>query len=338
VFALGRRPGFQPSLSLRIARLIKAHNVEVVHCHHYSPYVYGLLASLIAPVRLVFTEHGSLSHGVPSPKRQWVNPWLTRRPGHLCTVSGVLRQNLIAEGFPASRLTVVHNGIEPGVRPTLAQRQTAREALGLPADAFVVGTCARLVPVKNLQTLLAAHASVALRYPTLRTTIIGDGPERDALEASAAALGIRDSVTFAGYRSDVRSLMPAFDVYANTSRYEGVSLTILEAMAAELPVVATRKGGNPEVVVDGETGFLVGDGPARVADAIQHLAADPLRRSAMGNAGRRRLEHHFSLSRMVEQYAAAYRGLPPATNIDAPSVAPATAEAMSVSDATRSTV
>jgi glycosyltransferase involved in cell wall biosynthesis len=348
VFALGRQPGFHPSLSLRIARLIKAHHIDVVHCHHYSPYVYGLLASLIAPARLVFTEHGSLSHGVPSPKRRLVNPLLTRRAGRLCAVSGFLRQNLIAEGFPADRLTVVHNGIEPGSRPTADERLAARAALGLPQEAFVVGTCARLVPVKSLPTLLQAHASVIARCPQARTVIIGEGPERAALEALTASLGLRDSVTFAGYRADVRAMVPGFDVYVNTSRYEGVSLTILEAMAAALPVVATRNGGNPEVVVDGETGFLVPDGAPGVADAISRLAADPARRRTMGDAGRRRLEQHFSLARMVEEYAAAYRGLPPALNAgyrdahhltpSAPAAVPATAHTTSVTEPTRSIV
>lgn len=337
VFALGRRPGFHPSLSLQVARLIKAHHIDVVHCHHYSPYVYGLLASLIAPARLVFTEHGSLSHGKPSPKRRLVNPLLTRRAGRLCTVSGFLRENLIAEGFPAHRLTVVHNGIEPGPRPTPEQRLAARAALGLPEDAFVVGTCARLVPVKSLETLLRAHVSVVARYPQARTVVIGDGPERAALEALTATLGVGDSVTFAGYRSDVRSLVPGFDVYANTSLYEGVSLTILEAMAAAVPVVATRNGGNPEVVVDGETGFLVPDGAPGVADAITRLAADPVRRRAMGDAGRRRLETHFSLERMVEEYAAAYLGGHRVTP-KAPAAVPTTAHATSVNEATRSIV
>ena len=197
----------------------------------------------------------------------------------------------------------------------------------MPRLAFPRQLCGRQLRApragKNLQALLNAHASVVATHPEARAVIIGDGPERSALEDLTTSLRIHDSVTFAGYRSDVRAVMPAFDVYANTSRYEGVSLTILEAMAAELPVVATRNGGNPEVVVDGETGFLTGDAPPQIAAALLQLAGDVRRRQAMGDAGRTRLEQYFSLTRMVEQYAAAYRGVPLAGNIAAPSAAAA---------------
>ncbi len=339
VIALGRAPGFQPSLARRIARVIDEHNIEVVHCHHYSPFVYGLLASLLKPVRLVFTEHGRLSsNSVPSPKRRMVNPLLSLRRSHVCAVSGDLREFMIAEGFPASRVSVLYNGIQPGPRPTPAQRDLARAALGLPHGAFVVGTCGRLVAVKHLDALLRAHGAVLARWPSARTVIIGDGPERASLEALAASLGISDSVVFSGYRADVRSLMPAFDVYANTSRFEGVSLTILEAMAAALPVVATEVGGNPEVVVEGETGLLVPERAPAIADAITRLASDPRRRRLMGDAGRFRVKKYFSFARMVEEYAAAYRHLPPAATSPAPSAAPAAAAPISVSDATRSIV
>lgn len=342
VYPLGRQPGFQPSLARKIARLITAHKIEVVHCHHYSPFVYGWLASLLKPVRLVYTEHGRLSNGLPSRKRQWVNPLLSLRDSHVCAVSGDLRDYMIAEGFPARRVDVLYNGIRPGARPTAAARTAARAALGLPHEAFVVGTVGRLDPVKNLEALLRAHVSVLARCPSARTVIIGDGPERANLVALAASLGISDSIDFTGYRADVRALMPAFDGYVNSSHYEGVSLTILEAMAATLPVVATDVGGNPEVVVERETGYLVAERPQLIADAISRLAADPRQRRVMGDAGRFRVKKYFSFERMVEEYAAVYRTLPPAAPSAAPSAAPnsepVAAETISVSDATRSTV
>ena len=338
VIALGRTPGFHPSLALRLARVIKEHRVTVVHCHHYSPYIYGLLASILKPsVRLVFTEHGKLSDAGPSPKRRLVNPILSRWPGRLCAVSADLKQHMVAEGFPARRLDVLYNGIDPGRRPTAADRHEARMALGLPDDAFVIGTVGRLDPVKNLPLLLDAHAMLVARNPNARTVIVGDGPERSMLEAKASELGIADSVIFAGYRQDVRFLMAAFDLFANTSSYEGVSLTILEAMASALPVVATPVGGNPEVVVDQETGLLVPARARALADAIAGLAGDPRRRRVMGDAGRWRVKKHFSIARMVNQYAHAYFGRQVET-ATAPNADPTTAETMSVSDATRSAV
>jgi glycosyltransferase involved in cell wall biosynthesis len=339
VVSLRRSPGFQPGLAMRLARIIKERGIDVVHCHHYSPYVYGLLASLLKPsVKLVFTEHGKLSDAGPSRKRRLVNPILSRWPGHLCAVSADLKRHMVAEGFSARRLSVLYNGVDPGRRPTAAERHEARAALGVPGDAFVVGAVGRLDPVKNLALLLQAHAVLAARDPSVRTVIVGDGPERAALEAKAIEHGVADTVTFTGYRQDVRALMPAFDVYVNCSAYEGVSLTILEAMASALPVVATRVGGNPEVVIEGETGWLVPGCAASLADAIAALAGDPLRRRAMGDAGRFRVKRHFSIARMVEQYASAYFG---GRHIEAaipPAPAPAAAETISVSDATRSIV
>lgn len=338
VTALSRRPGFHPSLALHLARVIKQQRIDVVHCHHYSPYVYGVLASLLKPVQLVFTEHGRLHDGAPSRKRRLVNPLLSRLPGRICAVSADLKSHMVAEGFPARCIRVVYNGIDPGRRPDAPQRAAARAALGLPAGAFVAGTVGRLDPVKNLPVLLQAHAALVAKHPGARAVIVGDGPERGALEARAVELGIGGSVIFTGYRSEVRALMPAFDVYVNTSAYEGVSLTILEAMATTLPVVATPVGGNPEVVIDQETGYLVPARARSLAEAVSTLALDPRRRRIMGEAGRWRVKKHFSIERMVEEYAAAYFGSRLNATASAPASEPRPAEAMSVSDATRSTV
>jgi glycosyltransferase involved in cell wall biosynthesis len=338
VIALGRRPGFHPELARKIADVIRSNRIDVVHCHHYSPYVYGLLASLITGVKLVFTEHGRLHDGQPSRKRQLVNPLLSLLPGRIFAVSGDLRQHMIKEGFPARCIEVIYNGIDPGPRPSEAARVAARAALGLSQDAFVIGTAGRLDPVKNLALLLQAHALVRDRVPGAQLAIIGDGPERAALESRAAALGASGSVMFAGYRSDVRALMQAFDVYVNSSNYEGVSLTILEAMASGVPVIATSVGGNPEVVVDVETGYLVPSSAPAIGDAIARLAHQPHVRRKLGDAARWRVRRHFSIGRMVDQYAAVYFGERHQAAQVPPMQVPAAADRMSVSDATRSAV
>ncbi len=312
VVALSRRPGFHPRLALDIARLMKTHQIDVVHCHHYSPFVYGALAALLRPsVTLVFTEHGKVSDAGPSRKRRLVNPLLARKRGHLRAVSADLRRHMIAEGFPTGRLQVIYNGIHPGEPPSDFDRHAARVVLGVPSDAFVLGTVGRLDPVKNLDLLLQTHARLAAAHARAHLVIVGDGPERAALTAKAAELGISGSVTFTGYREDVRFLMPAFDLFVNCSSYEGVSLTILEAMAAALPVVATPVGGNPEVVVNRETGLLIPASARLLAEAIANLAIDERRLRQMGDAGRRRVESHFSIARMIEEYAGLYLGHDP---------------------------
>ena len=330
VVSLARQPGFHPSLSVRLGDALKAHKIDVVHCHHYSPYVYGVLAAVLHPsVRVVFTEHGRL-HGVGiSTKRRLINPVLSRWPARMYAVSAALKQDMVAEGFPERSIAVLYNGIELGPRPRPADRAAMRASLGLPADALVIGSVGRLDPVKNLGALLEARAILHTRFPGARIVIAGDGPERQALIDRAHALGLGDIAHLTGYRTDVRAVMAAFDMYVNCSTYEGVSLTILEAMAAGLPVVATAVGGNPEVVVDQETGLLIDQRPQTVASAIATLASNPARRHAMGEAGRWRVKRHFTIERMVHDYAVAYQVR--RTNITtndapAPAQAPATCD------------
>lgn len=339
VVELRRQPGFQPALATRIAELIRVNRIDVVHCHHYSPYVYGLMASLVTDAKLVFTEHGRLSDAAPSRKRRLVNPLLSLLPGEICAVSADLKQHLVAEGFQANGIRVVYNGIDPGSRTTIQQRRDARAALGIGRDAFVAGTVGRLDPVKNLTVLLQVVASLGERVKEVRGVIVGDGPERETLQAKAVELGVADSVIFTGYRGDVRTLMPAFDVYLNSSTYEGVSLTILEAMAAGLPVVATPVGGNPEVVVDHETGYLIPAWPRAMAEVMATLAFDAHRRRAMGDAARWRVVRHFSMARMVDEYASIYLGERRHMMVsDAPATVPTPADTMSVTEPTRSLV
>lgn len=338
VVALRRRPGFRPTLSRAVARLISAHGVDVVHCHHYSPYVYGVMAAAMTGAKLVFTEHGRLSDGGPARKRQLINPLLSRLPGRICAVSSDLKQHMIAEGFPARCIQVVYNGVDPQSRPSGAQRLAARASLGIAPDAFVVGAAGRLDPVKNLSALLQVAPLLREQVTRPVIVIVGDGPQREALRARAAELGVTDAVIFTGYRPDARTLMAAFDVYVNCSAYEGVSLTILEAMAAALPVVAAPVGGNPEVVVDHETGYLIPARPRSIARALTNLAFNAKLRRAMGDAGRWRVIRHFSIARMVDEYAAIYLGDRRSDTSEAPAKLPTPAAAMSVNDATRSLV
>jgi glycosyltransferase involved in cell wall biosynthesis len=309
VVALNRLPGFRPSLGYRIARLATRDNVDVIHCHQYSPFVYGAIATLLkARVGLIYTEHGRLAGAGRSPKRRLANPLLARLPGEIFAVSADLKRHMMADGLPGKRIAVCLNGIEPGPVPGEAERVSGRRALSVPDDVHLIGTVGRLDPVKNLQALLKAHAALPVQARAPHLAIVGTGPEQRDLEALARALGTVHLVHFAGYRSDVRALMPAFDVYVNCSTFEGVSLTILEAMAARVPVVATRVGGTPEVVVDGETGMLVPvEEVAPLAQALFALERDPARRRAMGIASRSRVLEYFTIERMTKDYEHAYQ-------------------------------
>ncbi|MHC4952307.1 MAG: glycosyltransferase [Planctomycetota bacterium] len=299
VHLLGRQPGFHPSLALQLARLTRERGIDLIHCHQYTPFVYGALAAFFAhrSLRLVFTEHGRLDDSPPSAKRRWANRVLGRGRGRFFAVCEDLRTHMLGEGFSPERLDVIYNGIDLGGAPSTGDRDEARRALGIEGQTPVVGTVARLNPVKDLPTLIEA-----VQGTDAHLVIVGDGEEREKLEAMA-----NEQVHLLGFRDDVRALLPGFDVFVNSSRHEGVSLTIVEAMATELPVIATRVGGTPEVVDDGVTGLLVPPGdPVALRNAIGGLLGDREKCTAFGAAGRVRAIDRFSLESMIGRYRAVY--------------------------------
>jgi glycosyltransferase involved in cell wall biosynthesis len=306
VTTLSRQPGFHPGLSRGVTRAARAHKATLIHAHHYSPFVYSAIARLWGGPPVVFTEHGRLSDTGPSLKRRWANRALAMGARSVFTVSRELGDHLVAEGFPSSQVATIYNGIEIGSVPTTGERDQMRASLGIDGETFVVGTVARLDPVKDLRTLVSAVHALAQRRPAM-LLIVGDGTERPALEAHAGAIDATASVRFLGHRDDARTILAACDAYANSSISEGISLTILEAMAAGLPIVATQVGGTPEII-DDAVGRLV---PSRNSDVFAHalaaLAQAPELRRALGDAGRARVVDRFTIERMVSDYARVYR-------------------------------
>jgi len=308
VSSLRRLPGFHPKLGSEIHAVARRHGATVIHAHHYSPFVYSCVARMWAPRRrLVFTEHGRVSDAPPSAKRRLANRVLSTCPTRVLAVSEDLRRHIVAEGFAPDQVGVIYNGISIRPHTTPAERAEIRGRLGVDHATLVVGTIARLDPVKNLETLIEATVLVRATH-AVRLVIVGDGPERGQLEHLAASRGIADAVTFLGHRDDAREWLAGCDVFVNCSVSEGVSLTILEAMAAGLPVVATRVGGTPEVVT-AECGVLVpARNPRAISDALARLDNNEVLRTELGAAGRRRVEAHFSLDHMVQRYRDIYTG------------------------------
>ncbi len=306
VAVTGRGEGFHPGLGHAVARVAAQHRATVLHAHHYSPFVYAAISRLWNPRRhVVYTEHGRLSDAPPSAKRRLANALFARLPHAVYAVSADLRRHIVEEGFPAERVGVIYNGIDLGILPTPADRASVRAELGVHPDALVVGTIARLDPVKDLPTMIEAVARLRRSTPAL-LLVIGDGAERSALERAAAAAGAQETVRFLGHREDARRWLAGCDVYANSSIHEGVSLTILEAMSAGLPVVASRVGGTPEIVPE-EVGRLVAPrDPGALAAALAALAADGPQRQQLGRAARRHVEERFTIERMVREYRDVY--------------------------------
>jgi glycosyltransferase involved in cell wall biosynthesis len=306
VYSLGRAPGFRPGLGRALAAVVDRHRATSIHAHHYSPFVYGCLARLWRPtLKVVFTEHGRLSDTPPSARRRIANWVLARFPERVFTVSADLKLHLVAEGFDAQAIDVIYNGIDVGPEPDAAARARAREMLNVSDDTLVIGTIARLDPVKDLGTLIKAVAQLP---DSVRASLVvlGDGPERLGLEQTARELSMRAPVCFLGRRDDARNWLAGCDVYVNSSVSEGISLTILEAMAAGLPIIATRVGGTPEVIDDSCGRLIPSRDVGALTAALLSLSEKPALRLALGKAARARVEARFTLDRMVREYRQVY--------------------------------
>jgi len=315
VYVLNRAPGLDWSLLSKLRDIIMKEQIDVIHAHQYTPYFYGLMASLyskitLAPSRpeIVFTEHGRFYPDVRKFKRVISNPILSLFTKEIVTISASTKQSLIDyENFPARRIRVVYNGIDLERFSNTADCHAKRGELGLKNDDKVFGIVARLDPIKNHAMLLRACQQLVKILPNICLLIVGDGPERANLETLTASLGIAAHVKFLGARQDVSELLQTFDVFALSSFSEGTSVTLLEAMGVGIPIVATNVGGTPEVVSDGETGFLVeSDNADDMAAKLQRLLQDDVLREQMGNAGKQRVHELFSIEKMVQAYVNLY--------------------------------
>jgi glycosyltransferase involved in cell wall biosynthesis len=312
--AVGARPGIDLRAVLRLARELRAREVDVLHTHNQRAHVFGLLASRIAgtPV-LINTHHGRSEPDRPrGPLRRHL---LARASQAIVTVSRDVEALARGrDGIQNTPVRTIYNGVVVGREPpvlTTSARARLRESLGLPPHALVIGSVGRLAPEKDYATLLRAFARVAATPAEAppHLVLVGDGGERASLEQLAAGLGIAGCTRFLGFQSEVPRLLTAFDIYAQSSLTEGISLTILEAMAAALPVVVTAVGGNREILVEG-TGVMVAPAdPEGLASELLALAGDEMRRRSLGRAAHARVVEQFSRERMVRDHLQLYEQL-----------------------------
>ncbi|MGK4008997.1 glycosyltransferase [Sorangium sp. So ce1036] len=310
---LPRARGLDPALTVRLSAWMRRERIRLVHTHNPGPHLYGALAAGLARAaslpggggpRVVHTKHG---RNYPRQRRKvLVNQVASALTDRVVAVSDDARAvALEVERIDPAKVVTILNGVDTDAfRP--GDAAAARARLGVPASGYHVGCVARLAPEKDHATLLTAFARLRGARPDAHLTLIGDGALRPALEAQGAGLGLGGAVTFAGTRGDVAALLPAFDVFALASLTEGISLTLIEAAAAGLPIVATRVGGNPEIVREGETGLLVPPGaPEGLATALEAVAARE-DRAEMGLRGRARVVERFGVDRMARAYEDLY--------------------------------
>lgn len=315
VLEMPRRGGIDVALLARLWRRLRALGADVVHTHNTAPLVYGAPAGRLAGVRrVIHTKHGARAGGrrtllLARGASRLVDAFVAVSPA----TAEVARAS---EHAPARTLTVIPNGIPVDrYRRDGAARARVRAELSIPEDAVVIASVGRFVEDKDYPLLVRAAAP--LLGERLRLLIVGDGPTHDAVRA-AVDPAARPFVVLPGKRRDVPEVLSACDVFALSSRTEGLPIALIEAMAAGLPIVATAVGGLP-TTVPGDAGVLVPHGDAAaLRDALREVVGDAARRQRMGEAAARAAEARYSVARMTDAYLALYRGAAPEASCPSP--------------------
>src|SRR5229473_1074369 len=294
----------------RLVRIMRQYRPHIVHTRNWGAIEAVAAAKLAGVPVVVHSEHGyevDMFAGLPMRRR------IFRRAAYgmadaIFAVTRELRNFHAQQAWiQPERMGVMFNGVDTQrFAPCCESRIAMRKELGLPEKSFVVGAVGRLVPIKDHQTLLKAAALLSKSGIDVHVLLVGSGPERAKLKALAAE-ALEGRVCFAGDSSRVPELLNAIDVFAQPSLGEGMSNTLLEAMACGLPVLATNVGGNPEIIENNLNGCLFTPGDAEwLADRLKLLARDPAIVHQLGTAARNRAMESFSLSRMLETYRSFY--------------------------------
>ena len=307
--------------AVRLARLIRRERPQILHTHTAKAGTVARVAALMAgrrrPPIVVHTFHGHVLRGYFGPLRsrffRLLERWLAAHTTALIAVSPQVRDDLVALGVaPRERFAVIRLGIELDERIDLAQngRAESRRYLGIQDDRFAVGWIGRMTAVKRTDDILVAFKRLRDDGVDACLCLVGDGPDRPHLEQRAHELGVIRDTLFLGYQEDVSPFYAAFDALILPSGNEGTPVSAIEARAAGRPVVATRVGGVPDVVRDGEDGFLVDAGATDdLAERLERLARDPELRKRMGEAGRSRVLPRYAVDRLVADVDRLYRTL-----------------------------
>jgi sugar transferase (PEP-CTERM/EpsH1 system associated) len=297
--AMGLKPGNDLRLPFRLARLFRQWKVDIVHTRNAEAFFYGVLGARLAGVpAVIHSEHGRTFP--ESPRRALLQRLLWGRADFKFAVSNQLRKDMIREiRVSPAHFEVLYNGVD--IERFKADRTTPQR------NEIVIGSVGRLVQVKNYPLLLKAMA----RLPAgtrARLVLVGEGPERGTLERTIAELGLGDRAQLLGHREDVSDLLRGMDIFVLPSFSEGMSNTLLEAMAAGVASLASNVGGNGEIIEDELSGLLFPSGDIdRAAEQLTRLVADAELRVRLAHAGAARVRKEFSIEAMLRRYTLLYR-------------------------------
>jgi sugar transferase (PEP-CTERM/EpsH1 system associated) len=297
-----------------LAKTIRALQPDIVHSRNWGALEAAVAARWAGSYSVIHSEHGVEMNPSAEPRRRrWARRFVFGLADRVFSVSHQLKDSLVrSTGFPAHRIDVIHNGVDTKrFRPDKEAGLRFRQELGISEEEFCVGCVGRLNRIKDYPTLLRAAESLSVLHGAWRLLIAGGGEERSNLEELVRSTpALEGRVHFLGATSRITEFLNAIDVYALPSICEGISNSLLEAMASGLPAIVSDTGGNPEVVVDRESGLLfpVGDS-RRLAEHLVELYRGPELRQRFGQQAIRRVKEEFALDSMVRKYEEMYQGL-----------------------------
>ena len=298
---------FDPRMIWRVVKLVKALNIDIISAHEVKSDAIAYLASLLHPVPIVTTLHGWIGN---SPKQRLfiaLDRLIVRRFDRVIAVSGRIRDEVHAAAVPADKVRLLHNAIVIERYVRTGRRGFLGELLGRPLAGPVIASIGRLSPEKGHLDLIEALGIAAARGCRMSAVLVGDGPERQRLTERIQALGLQESVHLPGYLNQPERVLEDTDLAVLPSHTEGLPNAALEALVMEVPVLATRVGGTPEVITDGETGRLVEPrSPQALADALMDFVKDPQHWKQMAQRGRLQVENRFNFTTRTRELEAIY--------------------------------
>ncbi len=306
---LPRKKGIDILYPLKLKSFIKREGIQVIHAHNSTAWFYGVWASILSKIPLVYTEH---DRGFPSPLKIKCMHYLFGKYTHsVVAVSKAVKQNL--ERYEhIKQIKVIYNGIDPDVFrvPTPEEKIEKKKRLGVEGDSFILGNVGRMDKWKNQGILIEVLSELKDSYPNVKLILVGGGEEEVNLKRLAEKEGVKDRVIFLGRRDDVNEILKVFDIFVFPSLTEGLPLVLIEAMATGIPVISSPVGGIPELVSSGDSGILISPTSKNdIKNAIIHLIKDSKLRNDMGKKGRTIFEERFSLHQMVEDYIRVYNSV-----------------------------
>lgn len=311
VDVIPRKDGFDFSLIYKIRQYFKKQNIDILHCHQYTPWSYGALASVGLSNKIIFTEHGRFYPDKRSPKRKVINPILCQFTDHITAISLATKRALVDfEYISEKKIDVIYNGIEyVDLKKSLNEsyKQLSQE-LCLESEDLILGTIARFDPIKNHELMIKACAELNTQGISCTLIIVGDGENRKAIERCIYDNQIKHKVKLTGYKPSPQIYFEIFDIFLLTSFSEGTSMTLLEAISYGKPSIVTDVGGNAEIIQDGKQGLVIeSNNLLELTQAIKQLSNKNIR-NTLGKDAQKRFNQLFCAEIMNRQYQSLYYG------------------------------